>query len=116
MTNEVRVGVLAASAQIMVAVIALVGTLATADPATPSTGTSSPAAATAATPSAPAAPDGARGSECTAVVEQYLALIAHDARTLSMLTTEGPDGTSPLEADPDARRCGLSADALRAMR
>ena len=35
---------------------------------------------------------------------------------ITALVTPGPDGISPVEADPDARRCGISDATLRAMR
>ena len=47
--------------------------------------------------------------------ERYRTLVRLDDHALTVLTTPGPDGLSPVEADPDARRCGLSEAALRAM-
>jgi hypothetical protein len=111
MKVEVRVGLIAGGAQILAALIALVGTLATAESKTATSGAGSDTSAT----SAPATPlaDGSRGDPCTTVVERYRSMIERDARIVAVLTTEGPDGISPVEADPDARRCGLSEDALR---
>jgi len=111
MRVEVRVGLITGCAQIVAAVIALVGTLATAETKTDTAGTGSDTTAT----SAPAPPPagGSRVDSCTTVVERYQALIEREARMVAVLTTEGPDGISPVEADPDARRCGLSEAALR---
>ncbi|ADB73909.1 hypothetical protein [Geodermatophilus obscurus] len=45
--------------------------------------------------------------------EHYRRIVLADANAL---TTADAGGMSPLRADPDARRCGLSEVALQAMR
>jgi hypothetical protein len=100
-TDTFRVGLVGGIAQITVAVIALVGTLATADGGGSSGAT--------------AGSGSSDGASCTAVYERYRTLVRLDDDALTVLTTPGTDGLSPIEADPDARRCGLSEAALRAM-
>jgi hypothetical protein len=43
-------------------------------------------------------------------------LMRLDPALATSLTTPGTDGASPIDVDPDARRCGIDSDALRAMR
>jgi len=111
MIIEVRVALIAASAQVLAATVALFGTLATGGSASADHATSAIpriGASTVATPPA-------MGVSCTEVVEQYRRLVLLGPKELAALVTPGPDGISPVEADPDARRCGISAATLRAM-
>jgi hypothetical protein len=101
-TDTFRVGLIGGIAQITVAVIGLVGALATADGGGSSGAT--------------VGSESTDGSSCTAVYERYRTLVRLHADAFPVLTTPGPDGLSPVEADADARRCGLSEAALRAMR
>jgi hypothetical protein len=106
--SEVRVAVIAGAVQVIVAAVALFGTLATAsDPSStlPASGT---AAAVSRMPSA--------GLPCTSVVAEYRTLLRLNPTLLASLTTAGADGISPIDVDPDARRCGIDQDALRRMR
>lgn len=119
MTTEVRIGVIAGAAQVLVAVIALIGTLISGDvsPAARQTDTLDESA----TSAAPADPTGTDPPDdgvlsCPAVYEEYRRMILADANALATLTTPNADGMSPLRADPDARRCGLSEVVLRAIR
>jgi len=105
-SDTFRVGILAGIAQITAALIALFGTLVTAWQAEASGGAGPTGGG--------AGPTG--GTACTAVYERYRTLVLLDDEALTVLTTPGPDGLSPVEADTDARRCGLSESALRAMR
>ena len=111
MNNEVRLAVISGSAQILVAAVALFGTLATASGTdakqTPSAVLSSAAATTAAP---------ATGVSCEVILEQYWRLVQLDKKLINALITEGPDGVSPVGADPNARRCGISAKTLQALR
>jgi hypothetical protein len=108
MSTEVRVGIIAGSAQVAVALIALFGVLSTAD----QNGGAQTAAVTPA--AAPATPT--MSVSCTDIIEGYRRMVLLDSTLLAALVTAGPDGISPVEADPDARRCGVSEAALRAMR
>lgn len=99
-----------------VAVIALIGSLISGDvsrsaPRPDSTG----AATTGATPADPTGTDPPADEllSCPAVYEHYRRIVLADANAL---TTADAGGMSPLRADPDARRCGLSELALQAMR
>ena len=102
MTTEVRVGLIAGSAQVVAALIALVGVLFAA---------SSPAKAT------QASPGNVLNSEipCPDVIEAYRRMILLDPRLVDALSTTGANGVSPIEADFDARRCGLSTESLEEM-
>src|SRR5262245_31801056 len=53
---------------------------------------------------------------CIAVVKAYRAEIQGSSKMLALLTTPGPDGVSPVEADPAARRSGLGETCLMLMR
>jgi hypothetical protein len=53
---------------------------------------------------------------CIAVVKAYRVEIQSSSKMLALLTTAGPDGVSPVEADPAARRCGLGETSLMQMR
>jgi hypothetical protein len=53
---------------------------------------------------------------CIAVVKAYRIEIQSSSKMLALLTTPGPDGVSPVEADPSARRCGLGETSLMQMR
>jgi hypothetical protein len=53
---------------------------------------------------------------CIAVVKAYRVEIQSSSKMLALLTTAGPDGVSPVEADPAARRCGLGEASLMQMR
>jgi hypothetical protein len=97
-TDTFRVGVMAGVAQITAALIALFGTLVTARQ-----------------PEGSGEAGSTSGTACTAVYERYRDLVLLDDEALTVLTTPGPDGLSPVEADTDARRCGLSESALREM-
>ena len=48
--------------------------------------------------------------------EHYRRTVLANANALATSTTPDAEGMSPLRADPDARRCGLSEVALQAMR
>ena len=49
---------------------------------------------------------------CIAVVKAYRVEIQSSSKMLALLTTAGPDGVSPVQADPAARRCGLGETSL----
>ena len=53
---------------------------------------------------------------CIAVVKAYRVEIQSSSKMLALLTTAGPDGVSPVQADPAARRCGLGETSLMQMR
>jgi hypothetical protein len=53
---------------------------------------------------------------CASVIREYRVLVRLDPALATSLTTAGADGVSPIDVDPDARRCGIDRDALRAMR
>ncbi len=53
---------------------------------------------------------------CIAVVKAYRVEIQSSSKMLALLTAAGPDGVSPVEADPAARRCGLGETSLMQMR
>jgi hypothetical protein len=110
MSTEVRVGIIAGSAQVAVALIALFGVLSTAG----QTGGAQTAAAVTPPAAAPATPT--MSVSCTDIIEGYRRMVLLDSTLLAALVTAGPDGISPVEADPDARRCGVSEAVLRAMR
>jgi hypothetical protein len=102
-----RVALITASSAVLVALITLAGTWATAS-ATRATAKTSTTSTTAA--SAPSA-----GASCTSVFREYRTLLRLDPTLVRSLTTAGADGVSPIDVDPDARRCGIDKDALRAM-
>jgi hypothetical protein len=102
--RDVLIAIIAGTFQIVVAFVALFGALATAD----SDG-SAPAGNQSVTVTVPA-------GFCASVIREYRALVRLDPALATSLTTPGPDGVAPIEVDPDARRCGIDADALRAMR
>src|SRR5262249_2900210 len=53
---------------------------------------------------------------CIAVVKADRLGVQSTWKMLALLTTPGPDGVSPVEADPSARRCGLGETSLMQMR
>jgi hypothetical protein len=106
--NEVRVAVLTGVFEVVVALVALFGTLATAADHSPSSPGSGAAPAVNSSPSA--------GASCTSVIREYRTLVRLDPALIGSLTKQGPDGVSPIDVDPDARRCGIDRDALGAMR
>ena len=108
MQTEVRVGIIAGFAEVIAALIALFGVLISAG----DTGQTQTPGVT----SAPATPSGTSSVSCPDIVERYRGLVFLDPTLLNALVTPGTDGASPVEADPDARRCGVSEAALRAMR
>lgn len=109
MSDQLQVGWIAGCAQVIAALVALFGVLFTA------VSTNSAKENANATPtSVVTAP--ANTLSCMDVVERYRSLMLQDPALLAALTTPGPDGISPIEADPDARRCGISATTLRSMR
>lgn len=108
MSTEVRVGIIAGSAEVIVALIALFGVLASAGDA--DEGQSGFGR------SAPTTVSGESSVSCADIIERYRTLVFLDPTLLDALVTAGPDDISPVGADPDARRCGLSEAALRAMR
>lgn len=110
MSREVRVGLIAGSAQVLAALVALFGVLFTAG------GTGSAQAKDTAMPAASATATPASSVSCMDVVGRYRRLALQDPALLAALAGPGPDGISPVEADPDARRCGISGATLRAMR
>jgi hypothetical protein len=52
---------------------------------------------------------------CTSVIHEYRTLLRLDPTLVKSLTTAGPDVVSPIDVHPDARRCGIDKDRLRAM-
>jgi hypothetical protein len=120
MGNELKVGLIAGSAQVIAALIALFGVLLTAGGAGSVQGKDTVSSMASAAPTASAAsgvaatPTG--NTSCLDVVERYRRIALQDPKLLAALGTPGPDGISPLEADPDARRCGISEATLRDMR
>jgi hypothetical protein len=113
--HELQVGRYAAAAQVLAALVALVGVL-----VTDGKGSGQP---TGASPGASVSSAGQSGQPspstgvpaCSAVIDWYRMSVRMDPSMLSFLTTPGPDGRTPVETDPDARRCGLSKDALLAL-
>jgi hypothetical protein len=104
----VRVAVIAGAFQIVVALVALFGTLATAKDGSSTQPVRGTSATISSVPSA--------GASCTSVIREYRVLMRLDPALATSLTTPGADGVSPIDVDPDARRCGIDSDALRAMR
>ncbi|MCO8275098.1 hypothetical protein M1L60_31415 [Actinoplanes sp. TRM 88003] len=103
MSNEVRAGFIAGAAQIVAAAVALVGVLTTAPSKTEPTRSVN-------------AQSPASFSSCSDVFEHYRRIVRLDLRTLEALVATGSDGVAPIEADPEARRCGVNEAALRAVR
>jgi len=97
-------GFVAGVAGIVGSVLALIGVLVTGE----SNDTSDVSAAVVSTTSS--------NVSCIAVVKAYRAEIQGSPKMLALLTTPGPDGVSPVEADPAARRCGLGEASLMLMR
>jgi hypothetical protein len=118
MSDQVKIGWIAGSAQVAAALVALFGVLFTAAGTDSAQGkaAATPTASTTATPTASATATPTSSASCTDVLEQYRRLTLQDPALLAALIAPGPDGISPIEADPDARRCGISAATLRAMR
>lgn len=109
MSREVRVGIIAGVADVVVALIALFGVLVSVD--------RSDAANGAGPSSAPAVSATVAATlSCPTIVEQYRRLVLLTPSLLDALVTAGPDGISPVEADPDARRCAVTEQSLDAMR
>jgi hypothetical protein len=106
--TEVRVAVIAGIFQVVVAFVALFGTLATASDRSSTLPVSGTSTTVRGTPSA--------GASCTLVIHEYRVLVRLDPALATSLITAGADGVSPIDVDPDARRCGIDRDALRAMR
>jgi hypothetical protein len=104
--------------QVVAALVALFGVLFTAgrSGSTQEKPTATPTASATATPTAAATAAPASITSCADVIEQYRRLALQDPGLLAALAIPVPDGISPIEADPDARRCGISAATLRAMR
>jgi hypothetical protein len=92
---------------VLVAFITLAGTLATAS--------ATRATAKASTTPTTVAGAASAGASCTTVIREYRTLLRLDPTLVKSLTTAGADGVSPIDVDPDARRCGIDKDALRAM-
>jgi hypothetical protein len=108
MSDQVAVGWIAGGAQVIAALVALFGVLfASGGTGSTQKATTTPTATVTATP--------ASSVTCTDVAERYRRLALQDPTLLVALTTPGPDGISSVEADPDARRCGISEATLRAM-
>jgi hypothetical protein len=100
-STQVLVAVISGVFQLLVAFVALFGTLATASDrgsAQPAGGTSPP------------------GASCTSVYREYRGMVRQDPVLVIALTTAGADRVSPVDVDPDARRCGIDGDVLRVMR
>lgn len=118
MSNEMKAGLIAGSAQVAAALVALFGVLFTAAGTGSAQGkaTAAPTASATATPTASATAAPASIISCAEVVERYRRLALQDPALLAALAIPGPDGISPIEVNPDARRCGISAATLRAMR
>jgi hypothetical protein len=115
MSNELRVGWIAGSAQVLAALIALFGVLFTAGGTGSAHGKNAGPPMASATPSASATVSINGNTSCIDVVEQYRRIALQDPNLLAALDAPGPDGISALEADPEARRCGISEATLRAM-
>jgi len=114
MADEVRVGIIAGAAQVVVGLIALVGTLVNA-----STGDRGPGTAASATPaSTTSSPTGSpiESVPCLTVMERYRTIVLSDANVLPALTTPGPDGTTFVRSDPKARRCNITEVTLQGLR
>lgn len=102
-----RVARITARSAVLVAFITLAGTLATAS--------ATRAAAKASTTSTTVASAASVEASCRSVFREYRTLVRLDPTLVRSLTTAGPDGVSPIDVDPDARRCGIHKNALRAM-
>ncbi|WP_433290892.1 hypothetical protein ACQP2F_24075 [Actinoplanes sp. CA-030573] len=116
MSTEVRVGVIAGIAQLLAAMLGLFGVLATAGKPDAGDAARAPAASVSATPVAASSASSPVGAPCTDVIDRYRRLVANNPALVTALDTAGPDGLSPLRADADARRCGISAAMLRTLR
>lgn len=105
--TEVHVARITGAFAVVVAVITLFGTLATASEssssALPASGTSSIVGST---PSMEAS--------CISVIRSYRALLRSDPKLTRWLTLADADGVSPVDVDPDARRCGIGKRTLLA--
>jgi len=106
--TEMRIAVITGAFQVIVAFVALFGTLATASDHSSTPSVSGTSTTVNSRPSA--------GASCTSVIRGYRLLVRLDPALVTSLTTAGADGVSPIDVDPDARRCGIDRDALRAMR
>jgi hypothetical protein len=105
--SDERVARIAARSAVLVALITLAGTVATAS--------ATRAAAKAGTTSTTVASAASSGALCTSVIREYRTLLRLDPALVKSLTTAGADGVSPIDVDPDARRCGIDKDAPRVM-
>ena len=98
-------GFITGVASVIGSVLALIGVLTTGE-SDDTSGVSSGVVSTATTSDV----------SCIAVVKAYRVEIQSSSKMLALLTTAGPDGVSPVEADPAARRCGLAETSLMQMR
>ncbi len=98
-------GFITGVASVIGSVLALIGVLATGE-SNDTSGVSSGVVSTTTTSDV----------SCIAVVKAYRVEIQSSSKMLALLTTAGPDGVSPVEADPAARRCGLGETSLMQMR
>jgi hypothetical protein len=117
MSEQVQVGWIAGCAQVAAALVALFGVLFTSGSTDSTQGKAATKPTASSTATATVSPTSAPASSvsCTDVVERYRRLGLQDPSLLAALAIPGPDGISPVQADPDARRCGISATTLRAM-
>jgi hypothetical protein len=129
---EVRIAVIAGVAQVIVAFIALFGTLATASdrssalsgsggsPTTttlavsgesPTTTTLADSGESPITTTPPSA-----GASCASVIREYRDLVRSDPKLAASLIEARTDGVSPIDVNPDARRCGIDRAFLTDIR
>ena len=106
--TELRVAVIAGTFQVIVALVAFFGTLATASDSNSALPGGGASATVTTTPSA--------GVSCASVIREYRMLLRLDPALAAALVTPGADGVAPVDVDPDARRCGIDKEALRALR
>jgi hypothetical protein len=105
--SQERVALITATSAVLAALITLTGSLASAN--------ATRAAAKASTTSTTVASAASAGASCTSVYRDYRILVRLDPMLVRSLTTPRADGVSPIDVDPDARRCGIHKQALRAM-
>ena len=52
---------------------------------------------------------------CAAVVAEYRHVVQEDKRLVQLLTAPDENGTTRLDRDPDAQRCGINKEFLRVL-
>jgi hypothetical protein len=113
MSSEVMAALIAATAQMLAAIVALVGTFVAAE------GQQEPSGDRPLSMDVPASSlswtrsYSATVEPCTHIVMRYQRLVAANPMRVRALTMRGRDDVSPVSVDPDARRCAINARILR---